>query len=185
MQKSEIKLDVTLRDLNRSWGWLLGLGILFVILGSFGLSMVVGITVASMLFLGVLLVIAGGSQIVDVFKSKQWKGAMSHALIAMLYIAGGALIIYDPILASSLITATLAGVLIVIGLTRIWMAMMLGVGEGWGWFFIAGLSALVLGILILLQWPWSGLWFIGLFISIELIICGWTYIFLAFALKRS
>jgi uncharacterized membrane protein HdeD (DUF308 family) len=63
--------------------------------------------------------------------------------------------------------------------------MILRAGEGWGWFFIAGLAALVLGLLILLQWPFSGLWFIGLFVSIELMICGWTYIFLAFALRRA
>jgi uncharacterized membrane protein HdeD (DUF308 family) len=170
--------------MKRSWSWMLGLGILFVVLGSVGLSMVVGITLASMFFLGVLLVIAGVSQIIDVIKSKHWDGAFLHTLIAVLYLAGGGLIIYDPLLASSLITAALAGVLVVIGVARIWMAMLLGAREGWGWFFISGLSALMLGIIILLQWPISGMWFIGLMMSIELIISGWTYIFLAISIRR-
>ena len=170
-------------DLKRSWGWLLGLGILFVLLGSLGLGMVVGITLFSMFFIGSLLLIAGISQIIDVFKSRHWQGALLHAWVAVLYLAGGGLIIYDPLLASSLITAALAGVLIIIGITRIGLAMTLPSKEGWGMFFVAGLSALVLGILILLQWPASGLWVIGLLISIELLICGWTYIFLAFALR--
>lgn len=184
MSKSDKEVEVTSINLQRGWGWLLALGILFIILGSVGLSMVIGVTVASMFFLGVLLLIAGGSQTLDVIKSKEWKGAMSHVLIAMLYIAAGGLIIYDPLLASSLFTAAIAGVLIVIGALRIWMAMMLRADEGWGWIFLAGLASLVLGILILLQWPFSGVWFIGLFISIELIICGWTYVFFAFALRR-
>ena len=170
--------------LKRSWGWLLGLGILFIVMGSIGLGMVVGITMASMFFLGVLLIIAGVSQIIDVFKCRQWKGALSHALVAVLYVAGGCLVIYDPLLASTLITAALAGVLIVIGMVRILMATMLRHDEkGWGWLFLAGLAALVLGILILMQWPFSGLWFIGLFIAIELMIAGWTYVFLAFAIR--
>lgn len=184
MSTANEKEDVGSIGLQRGWGWLLGLGVLFIVLGSIGLSMVIGVTVASMFFLGVLLLIAGGSQTLDVIKSKEWKCALSHILVAMLYIAAGGLIIYDPLLASSVFTAAIAGVLIVIGVLRIWMAMILRSGEGWGWIFLAGLASLVLGILILLQWPFSGVWFIGLFISIELIICGWTYVFWAFALRK-
>lgn len=179
-----VKIDAIPNELRRNWGWLLGLGVLFILMGTIGLSMVVGITMASMFFLGVLLIIAGVSQIIDVFKCRRWKGAISHALVAMLYVAGGCLVIYDPLLASTLITAALAGVLIVIGVLRILMATMLRHDEqGWGWLFLAGLAALVLGILILMQWPVSGLWFIGLFISIELMIAGWTYVFMAFAIR--
>lgn len=183
MSQSDRKFSPVPSELKRSWGWLLALGALFIVLGAIALSMVVGVTLVSMLFLGVLLIIAGLLQIIDVFKSKHWRGALAHALIAVLYVAGGGLIIYDPLLASSLITAALAGVLIVIGLVRLTMAVMLREARGWGWIFLAGLAALVLGILILLQWPYSGLWFIGLFIAIELIIAGWTYIFLAFSLR--
>lgn len=168
---------------NRNWLWLLILGVLFVFLGFIGLGMTVGLTVVSMLFFGFLLIIAGVSQIFDTFKCKGWKAVLSHALIAALYIIGGGLVIYDPFLASTLITALLASVLIIIGLTRFIMAAQLKDTRGWGWLVLAGLTALVLGILILAQWPVSGLWVIGLFIAIELMVDGWTYIFLAFAMK--
>lgn len=171
---------------NRNWCWLLALGILFVILGGLGLSMTIGITVVSMLFFGVLLLIAGISQIIDTFHSRHWKGILWHALIAVLYIIGGCIIIYDPFLASTLITAMLAGVLIVIGLTRMLMALSLrGSEEGWGWLFLAGLTALVLGILILMHWPVSGLWMIGLFIAIELMVDGWSYILVSLSMRSA
>lgn len=172
-------------ELKRNWGWLLGLGILFVILGCIGLGTVVGLTIASMLFLGILLLIAGVFQIIDVFKSKQWQGAIWHALIALLYLFGGGIVIYDPILASTLITVLLAWVLIIIGIVRFIMASAIRQDKGWGWLVFAGLISIILGILILLQWPYSGLWVIGLFIAIELLVNGWTYIFLAFAIRRS
>ena len=185
MTKATAKKPRLNSELKRSWGWLLGLGILFVILGCFGLGMVIGLTFASMFFLGILLLVAGFSQFIDVFKSKQWRAVAWHAFIAALYIVGGGLVLYDPFLASSLITAFLAGILIIIGLSRFIMAIQLRRGSGWGWVLLAGLIAIILGIMILMQWPFSGLWVIGLFIAIELIVDGWTYIFLALAIRQA
>jgi uncharacterized membrane protein HdeD (DUF308 family) len=37
----------------------------------------------------------------------------------------------------------------------------------WGWHTLNGLITLLLGILVLAQWPVSGLWVIGLFVGIE------------------
>ena len=171
-------------DLQRNWGWLLGLGILFVVLGFIGLGMTVGLTLVSIVFLGALFIIAGIAQIADVFKSHHWKGIVGHALIAVLYIMGGGLVIHDPILASAIITALIAWILIIIGITRLIMAIVLRHAAGWGWLVFAGLTAIVLGVLILMQWPYSALWIIGMFIAIELIVNGWTYIFMAMGMRR-
>ena len=171
-------------DLTRNWGWLLALGILFVVLGFIGLGMVVGLTLVSVLFIGVLLIIAGASQIVDTFKSKQWRAAVWHTLIAILYLIGGGFVIYDPILASTLITALIAWILIFIGIIRLLMANVLREDRGWGWLVFAGLMAIILGVLILLQWPYSGMWVLGLFIAIEMLVNGWAYIFIAIAARN-
>lgn len=172
------------QGLNREWKWLLGLGILFVFLGTIGLGMVVGLTLASVLFLGILMLIGSLSQIIDVFKTKKWKGAIWHALIAILYFIAGGMIIYDPFLASTIITAFIAWILIIIGTVRLIMAFTLRHGAGWGWLLLAGLTAIVLGVLILLQWPYSGLWVLGVFIAIELLVNGWSYIFIALMMRR-
>ena len=185
MTNSNQEIQPGIGELKRNWGWILGLGILFLILGCVGLGMVIGLTLVSMFFFGALLIVGGISHIVDVFKYKEWKGMIWQALIAVLYIAGGCIVLYDPFLASTLITAILAGVLIVIGFTRIIMAIALKDSKGWGWLFLAGLTAIILGVLIMLQWPISGLWVIGLFIAIEMIVNGWTYIFIAISLRAS
>lgn len=46
-------------DLGKHWGWLLALGILFIVLGTVALGMSVAVTVATVLFFGVLLAIGG------------------------------------------------------------------------------------------------------------------------------
>lgn len=185
MSKDKMVYGTTVIDLNRNWGWILGFGILSLILGCVGLGMSVGLTLVSMYFFSFLLLIAGITHIVDVFKNKEWRGITWHAFIAVLYMAGAGVVMYDPFLASTLITGMLAGILIVIGLMRLMMAITLRHDTGWGWLVLAGVCALVLGILILAQWPISGLWVIGMFIAIELIVTGWTYIFIALALKRA
>lgn len=171
--------------LQRNWSWLLVLGIFFVVLGFIGLGMVVSVTMASMLLIGILLLIAGVLQVVDTFRSKHWKAAIWHLLIAILYIFASSLVIYDPILASVIITALLAYTLIIIGITRSIMAFSIRHEAGWFWLLLAGIAALVLGIMILMQWPLSGLWVIGMLICIEMIISGWCYIFLALAGRNS
>lgn len=42
---------------------------------------------------------------------------------------------------------------------------------------------IALGVLVLMQWPVSGLWVIGIFIGIDLIFCGIGWIAVAFGLR--
>ncbi|MBE8233040.1 MAG: hypothetical protein HAW67_04835 [Endozoicomonadaceae bacterium] len=44
--------------------------------------------------------------------------------------------------------------------------------SGWGWVAFGGVINIILGVMVYQQWPASGLWVIGMFISIELIIQG-------------
>ncbi len=173
------------KSINRNWGWLFGLGIIFILLGSLSLGMVVSLTLMSIFLLGVLFEIAGIAQLVDVFKSRRWQASLWHALIAFFYMILGGFVIYDPILASSIVTLLIAWTFIVIGIFRFMMTISLRThSAGWFFFLISSLASIVLGILILAHWPSSALWVIGLFISIELLINGWSYIFFAVAMRK-
>jgi uncharacterized membrane protein HdeD (DUF308 family) len=55
---------------------------------------------------------------------------------------------------------------------------------GWGWQAVNGVIASLMGVLVLAQWPVSGLWVIGLFVGIDLILYGWSWIALAFDLHK-
>jgi uncharacterized membrane protein HdeD (DUF308 family) len=50
---------------------------------------------------------------------------------------------------------------------------------------MSGLVSILLGAMIVLQWPVSGLWVIGLFVAIELILNGWSYVFVALAARKA
>jgi uncharacterized membrane protein HdeD (DUF308 family) len=174
-----------LGDLKKNWGWLLALGIILLILGFIGLGMEIALTVASILFLGVLLLIAAVAQIIHAFKGKGWKSIGLHILNAILYGVAGVVIIIDPLIASIVFTLALGFIILVVGIARIVMAFHIKGMKGWGWPLIGGIISIILGLLIIGQWPVSGLWVIGLFVAIEMIVSGWSYIFVALAARQA
>ena len=60
--------------LERNWGWLLAFGIVSILLGTFGLYMTFGLTLATVLFFGALILAGGLLQLVQAFGCKGWKG---------------------------------------------------------------------------------------------------------------
>jgi uncharacterized membrane protein HdeD (DUF308 family) len=54
---------------------------------------------------------------------------------------------------------------------------------GWPWHVLNGLITLILGVLVLAQWPVSGLWVIGMFVGIELIFYGGAWVALSLSLR--
>lgn len=182
----EANVAAVFGTLKKNWGWLLALGIVSIVLGTIGLYMTFALTLATVLFFGALILAGGVLQLIQALSCKGWKGVLGHVLIALLYIAAGILIIKDPVLASGVLTLVLAGILIAVGVIRI----MIGIqhrkaATGWYWSVLSGIVSILLGGIIVLQWPVSGLWVIGLFVAIELILNGWSYVFVALAARKA
>jgi uncharacterized membrane protein HdeD (DUF308 family) len=171
--------------LERNWGWLLALGILFIVLGTIGLGMAVALTIASLLVFGVLLVAAGVVQLIEAFKNKGWKSRLWHVLLGILYIVGGIEVVNDPVLASQILTLMLAVTVVAIGIVRVVMALQHRGTAGWVWTLLGGIVSIVLGALIYASWPVSALWLIGMYVAIDLIFTGWSYVLLALAARRA
>jgi uncharacterized membrane protein HdeD (DUF308 family) len=84
------------------------------------------------------------------------------------------------------LTAMLGAIFIAIGLLRIVMSLQLKQQSvGWGWLLFAGIVSILLGAAILLKWPATGLVVIGVLVAIEMIIHGWSYVFMALAARKA
>lgn len=105
--------------------------------------------------------------------------------IAIIYILVGIEIIARPLVASAVLTLMLAVGIILVGTARIVMAIQHRGLKNWGWPFISGIISILLGLVIAVKWPVSGLFVIGTFVAIELIIHGWSYVFLGLAAKKA
>lgn len=170
---------------ERQWGWIMALGILFVVLGTAGLGMLFTLTVASILYFSILLFIGGAVQAVHAFTFHGWRNILSHLLMGAVYLFAGYVVFQNPLAASATLTLLLAAALVVLGTLRSATAVMHREYRQWGWMLFSGLLTVALGVMIMAQWPVSGLWVIGLSVAIDLIFHGWSYIGLAMAVKRA
>jgi uncharacterized membrane protein HdeD (DUF308 family) len=169
-------------ELHRNWGWLLVMGIALLILGILALLDSIFATAISMIFFGWILVIAGIVEGVQTFRHRSGHHLFLHLLNAALSIVVGALLLWRPLAGAVVMTLLLAMYFTVAGIFRIVAAASVRV-PGWGWTLFNGIVSLLLGILIWVHWPVSGLWVIGLFIGIDLIIVGWSQIMTAAAVR--
>jgi len=171
-----------LEQFSRNWGWFLALGIIMIILGTLALGSALAVTLVSMIFFGWLLIFAGVFEVVQSFWQKRWGGFFLHVAVGILYAIVGLMLIANPEASAVALTLLMAIFFIVAGVFRIVASLTMRFPR-WGWMLISGIAALVLGILIWRQWPASGFWIIGLFIGIELIFTGWTWVMLSLAAR--
>lgn len=169
--------------LRQNWGWLLALGIALVFLGTVGIGLSFLLTIASALMFGVLIFVGGVFQGIDAFREKGWGGWVLHLLIALLYIGTAILIFIDPVSAGITLTLLVGLAFVAVGILRVILAVQMRGSRSWVWVLVAGLISLGLGVMILAQWPASGLFVLGLFMAIELLIQGWSCIMIALAAR--
>ena len=182
---NEIAVTEAAVKLRKHWGWLLFMGIILVILGIIGLGMSTALTITSVLFFGFMMIAAGILQLIDAFKAEGWKSILAYVLISILYIIAGILMIYDPIFSAMWLTLAIAGIIIAVGILRIIMGFQIKPVKGWGWTVFSGVISILLGIMIIAQWPVSGLWVIGMFVAIELIMQGWAMVAISLVAKKA
>jgi uncharacterized membrane protein HdeD (DUF308 family) len=181
---SEIQaLDVRIpAEIVNNWGWFLAFGLALALLGVLAIVRSVAATVVSMLFFGWLLLFAAGIEVVQAIMVGKWAGLFQHWLSAALFGVLGALIIWRPMVTAEILTLLIGAFFLVAGAFQLITPFVISLPE-WGWHALNGLITLVLGILILAQWPVSGLWVIGLFLGIELVFYGAAWVAVALRLR--
>jgi uncharacterized membrane protein HdeD (DUF308 family) len=171
-----------LEAIRGQWVWLLTLGIVLIVVGMLAIGAPFIASLATALTIGALLLVGGAAQLVGSFWTRDWSGFFLMFLMGVLYIVVGLLFLEQPISALEALTLLLACALIVSGIFRI-VGSLVSRFPQWGWVLVGGVINLLLGILIWRQWPFTGLWVIGLFVGIDMIFNGWTWIMLALRLK--
>jgi uncharacterized membrane protein HdeD (DUF308 family) len=164
--------------------YLLTMGIALIALGviAIGSSFVAGL--ATMLVFGLLLLLGAIFEVVTAFWGRHWRGFFLHMLAGVLYLIAGLFMIDRPVAAEMALTLLVAACLLVGGILRIVVSLVERF-EGWGWSLLNGVVSLLLGAVIWRQWPLSSLWFIGLFVGIEMLFSGLSWVMLALAVRSA
>jgi len=171
-----------LEGLRKNWGWLLVLGILLVVVGLMAIGSAFVATLTTILVLGILFLVGGVVEIANSFWAHCWRGFWLHLLSGILYVVLGFLLVQHPVAAATGFTLVLAAGFMIGGLFRI-ISALVDHFHGWGWVLLNGIVTLVLGILIWRGWPESSLKIIGLFVGIDMLFAGWSWIMMALAVR--
>lgn len=171
------------QHLRSKCGWIVALGVVYVIAGLIALSSVVFATRVTVFVVGIMMLISGVAEVINAFQFKSWGRFLIWLLLGALYIVAGLLTFENPLLAASVLTLLLGAALVVSGVMRIVLAFSMREGMSWTTLVLSGVVSLLLGLIILVHWPVSGLFVLGTLLGIDLLIIGIGWIFVGFGLK--
>jgi len=181
--KSPSSLGSAIDELRGKWGWIVALGVFFVVAGVIALGSVVTATVVSVLYVGVMMLLAGVVEIISAFQMKTWGKFFLWIALGVIYAIAGFFVFDNPLLAAGVLTLFLGAALVACGLVRIYLAFQMQQGAPWGWVAFSGVITALLGVVILIHWPVSGLFVLGIFLGIDLIFAGVGWISVGMAIR--
>jgi uncharacterized membrane protein HdeD (DUF308 family) len=168
---------------NNLRGWVIFAGIAMLVLGTAAVIYDVTATIASVVLFGWLLALAGIMQIVHAFQVRTWSGFFLYLLDGILRATVGTLLVLYPGSGALTLTLVLSFYFIVGGLFKTIGSIVLQF-PSWGWSVASGLVSVVLGVMLAMQWPATGTWFIGFAVGLDLILYGWALLMFAAAVKK-
>ncbi|HBT69073.1 MAG TPA: HdeD protein [Agrobacterium sp.] len=169
--------------LRAKWGWFLALGLVLLAFGVIALGNLLVATVASVFYVGVMMLMGGILQLFHAFQVKGWESVLFWTLSGLLYAIAGVIAFQNPDLTAAVLTLLMAVSLVIAGIFRLVVGFRLKPATGWGWVAVAGAVTALAGLVIAAGWPVNSLWVLGLFLAIDLIMQGFAMIALAMAMR--
>ena len=198
MAISEAGARSGVRNLERPPGWIrLLLGSVMIVGGIAVLADVALASLISSVFLGGAAIVVGTFEVVHAVWTRGWGGLAWQILLGLLYIALGLIIVGMAgssvmVLTYVLMRSTGAGELLVAegfglllllsGLIRILLWLSRRKEAGW-MMLLSGAFGLLGGLVVLSEFPETGLWVVGLLLGIDLIVHGAAWLGYGFPRK--
>ena len=168
-------LDVTFREyLHLHWKAYAFQGLLMVVMGALALAAPWAATIASTLFVGWLLIIGGILGCVAAIKAYRHKGFWSNFALALLAIALGVVIVYDPFAGAVTLTWALSVYFGLSACAHFWLAGSVRNSSRAGFWalVVTGLLNVALAAVLVLGLPGTATWALGMYIGISFIFTG-------------
>jgi uncharacterized membrane protein HdeD (DUF308 family) len=172
------------KHVSERWGWFIALGVVLLLLGILALGDVVAVTVASTIFIGAAFMIGGIVQVIHAFATKGWSAFLIYLVGGIVTVIGGFLIMQEPVRGSIVITLFLTVAMLVSGVMRMVIAFRHREIKNWWLLLLSGLVSMLLGLMLFMSLPWSGLWVLGTLVAVELLLQGGTWLQFGLSLRR-
>jgi len=158
--------------------WLLA-GIASVVAGIIALANPFAATLTAELLAGYMFTAIGLLTLLSAFQDQGWGARVWAILLGVLITLFGINLIANPLEGVFQLTLIVGVLMLIMGVFRVIIAFTPMAAGARGFLIVAGLLSVVLAVMILTSFPWSGAVVLGLFLAIELISNGISLIFVA------
>jgi uncharacterized membrane protein HdeD (DUF308 family) len=175
MEIGSTRLDPEIREgLRRSWRELMTIGVLAIFVGCVAIVVPAVAAVGTAIFVGCILVLIGMFLTAAAFMAHSLGSLIVRLLWALLTVVVGVWLLAEPHHGAVSLTLLLGIYFLLMGITRIAIAILGRGRQGAGLVGLSGIAGLIVGALILAKFPSSADWAIGLLVGIDFIFVGWT-----------
>lgn len=168
------------------WRLFLFQGLVMLALGILAVALPAAATIAVDIFVGWLFLICGLVGLTAIIATRNIPAFAWTLVTAALSVAIGILLILRPVEGALSLTVLLTVLFLVEGIFQI--ATSIGyrdvIRELWGWMLMSGIADLLLVVIILVGWPMTANWALGLLVGVNLITSGFAVIMVAIAGRR-
>lgn len=170
--------------MRKSWIWMAVLAVISLIGGVLALFNPFAATLAATMMAGWVFALLGIVQIFQACQVQGWGGFIWALLFGLLSLIVGGSLIFNPLAGMISLTLLVAVLFIATGVVKIMYSFSLRPVTGWGWVLFSGLVSLVLGVMILADFPASAASILGILLGVELISNGVLFLFVALGLRN-
>ena len=171
--------------LRTSWIWMAVLAVISIIGGVVALINPFAATLAATVMAGWVFALLGALQILQSFRVTGWPGFLWALLFGILTLVVGLSLIFNPLAGMVSLTLLVAVLFLITGVVKIMYSFSLRPLSGWGWVLASGIVSLVLGVMILGNFPWAAVSVLGILLAVELLSNGVLFLLLALGLRNS
>ena len=169
------------------WRLFMVQGVVMIVLGVLAVAVPMAATLAIELLVGWLFLISGIVGLIALFSVHNTPAFLWGLVTAALSVAAGVMLIWNPVAGALSLTLVLVGLFVAEGVFQI--ATSLGyrhvMAASWGWLLVSGIADLLLAAIIIIGWPISAAWALGLLVGINLLTSGWALVMAAFAGRKA
>ena len=167
----------------KGWFWWFIAGILSLLGGLFALANPLAATLTAELLTGYLFILVGATMLVSIFWDTQWGSRILSLLLGLALLLLGFNLVAHPLKGVLSLTFLVAAMMLIAGVFRILLAFGAPNGRVRVVLILAGLVSLVLGTMIMVNFPWSATLVLGVLLAVELISNGISLIAVSLTAK--
>lgn len=165
-------------------GWYMATAVLFILLGAFAIVEPAAAGLGVTVLVGSMLIFGGVAHLIGACAGGAAKEIIFQIAVGVAYLVAGRYSLTHPHLAVGTLTLLLGAVILIGGVVEISSYSRLRTREASGWILLNAIVTFLLGGMILLHWPSSSMWAIGILVGLTLLMTGMTRLIFALAARK-